>query len=330
MKKLLALAACALAAVLTVTGCGKKVYHAAESQASGVVFAVGFDADFPPYGFKAPDGSYIGFDLDLAREVCKRNQWRFEARPIAWEAKDMELNSGSIDCIWNGFTINGREKQYEWTLPYVDNSQVVLVLKDSKIKNFNDLAGKIVAAQTDTPVLKALSGKGEKEALGKTFKKLVVTPNYNNAIMELESGSVDAVAMDIGVAKDKMKSGKFRMLDEIVISEKYGVGFKLGNKALRDIVQKTLIEMAKDGTAAKISAKYFEGKNVMIILEEDLSATVKASMKKTKAKIKADSEKVSDAAAELKSAVVDSFTATTESLKPEAKPEAKSEAPAKK
>ncbi len=246
---------CMTAALLSLTGCGKKEN----------TFAVGFDANFPPYGFKAADGSYSGFDLELAEEVAKRNGWTLVKKPIEWNAKDMELQNGSIDCIWNGFTINGRENAYEWTAPYIDNSQVIMVPADSAIRNLADLAGKVVAVQTDTPVKKELEKGGKREALGNTFKKIVVTPNYNNAVMELEAGSVDAVAMDIGVAKSKLAAGKFRLLDEVVITEKYGIGFLKGNTALRDTVQKTLIDMVKDGTAGKISAKYFDGKDVLII-----------------------------------------------------------------
>ncbi len=246
----------AFAALVVLTGCGKKE--------QGKRFTVGFDANFPPYGYVV-NGEYTGFDLDLAREVAKRNNWQIVLKPINWDAKDMELNSGLIDCIWNGFTINGRENSYEWSDPYVDNSQVLMVRKNSPVKSFADLAGKVVAVQTDTPVQKALSAGGKREALGKTFRKLVVVPNYNNAVMELEAGSIDAVALDIGVAQDKAKSGNFRIMDEVIISEKYGIGFAKGNKALRDTVQKTLLEMVKDGTAAGISAKYFNGRDVLII-----------------------------------------------------------------
>ena len=227
-------------------------------------FTVGFDADFPPYGYRE-NGKFVGFDLDLAREVAKRNNWELVLRPINWDAKDMELNSGLIDCIWNGFTINGRENGYEWSDPYVDNSQVVIVLKNSPVKTLNDLSGKIVAVQTDTPVQKALNKGGKRFDVGGKLKKLVVVPNYNNAVMELEAGSVDAVALDIGVAEEKLKSGKFRMLEEVVITEKYGIGFKKGNTELRNAVQKTLLEMVADGSAGKISAKYFKGRNVLIL-----------------------------------------------------------------
>ena len=158
--------------------------------------------------------------------------------------------------------MQGREEGYTWTEPYVDNSQVVLVKVGSPIKTLKDLAGKTVGVQTDTPVQKALSGNddGNKAAaaLGKTFKTLVVLPNYNNAVMDLDSGAVDAVALDVGVAKKKMSDmpGKFELLKEIVMTETYGIGFKKGNVQLRDEVQATLKEMAKDGTMAKIADQY--------------------------------------------------------------------------
>lgn len=228
-------------------------------------FTVGFDADFPPYGY-VENGEYKGLDLDLAREVARRNGWEIELKPINWDAKDMELNSGSIDCIWNGFTMNGREDAYEWSEPYAYNRQVVMTKKDSGINSLSDLAGKIVAVQTDTPVQKALIAGGSREDLGRSFKQLVVSPNYNNAVMELEAGSVDAVAMDIGVAELKQRGREdFIILSEPVIFEKYGIGFRKGNVALRDTVQKTLKEMVADGTAAAISGKYFNGENVITL-----------------------------------------------------------------
>lgn len=222
-------------------------------------FTVGFDANFPPYGYRGENGEYCGFDLDLAREVSRRRGWKLILKPIDWAAKDSELNSGMIDCIWNGFTINGRENLYTWSDPYVVNEQVVMVKENSKVTELGDLRGKKVAVQTDTPVLKALSNGGERFDLGQTFDELIVTGDYNNAVMMLESGGVDAVAMDIGVARDKMKNGGFRILNEIVMSENYGIGFRKNDTQLRDMVQETLLQMAEDGTAGDISAKYFDG-----------------------------------------------------------------------
>ena len=242
----------AAAAAIALAGCSQR------STLTDGRFIVGFDADFPPYGYKEGN-EYKGFDLDLARAVCARRGWIFVANPINWDSKDMELNSGSIDCIWNGFTMQGREGAYTWTCAYVDNSQVVLVKAGSPIKKLSDLAGKSVGVQTDTPVQKALSRGGEKyEALGKSLKALVVVPNYNQAVNELNAGAVDAVAMDVGVARKKMRDmpGRFAMLSEIVMTETYGIGFKKGNVALCKMVEETLMEMAKDGTMVKFAKDY--------------------------------------------------------------------------
>lgn len=220
-------------------------------------FVVGFDAEFPPYGYKADNGSYVGFDLDLAKEVCKRNNWTFKEQPIDWDAKDSELDSGSIDCIWNGFTINGREDDYTWTEPYIDNKQVVVVKADSGIDSLDDLEGKIVETQKDSSALAAL--EGDQKDLADTFQTLTQIADYNTAFMDLQSGACDAVAMDIGVAQyqiSKDNPDDYKILTEEISSEQYGVGFKKGNTELRDQVQATLDEMFEDGTVEKIAANY--------------------------------------------------------------------------
>lgn len=224
-------------------------------------FTVGFDAEFPPYGYMDADGEYTGFDLELAEEVCKRNGWELEKKPINWDSKDMELDSGSIDCIWNGFTMNGREDKYTFSEPYVDNSIVVAVAADSDINELKDLEGKVVSVQADSSGLAALQGEDATEEnvmLAGTFSKLQQVADYNTAFMNLESGSVDAVVLDIGVARYQLSNneGKFRILEVPVSSEKYGIGFKKGNTELRDKVQKTLDEMAADGTFAEIADHY--------------------------------------------------------------------------
>jgi len=216
---------------------------------------VGFDAEFPPYGYEE-DGEYVGFDLDLAQEVCNRNGWTLEKQAIDWDSKDMELESGTIDCIWNGFTINGREAGYTWSEPYVDNSQVIVVAEDSDIKTLDDLTGKEVVVQADSSALKAL--EGDQADLAATFGNLTEVAEYNTAFMNLESGAADAVAMDVGVADYQIESrgGGFIILDEEIAAEQYGIGFKLGNEELRDQVQATLNEMAEDGTFAEIAEKW--------------------------------------------------------------------------
>lgn len=227
----------------------------------GKTFTVGFDAEFPPYGYQDDNGEYVGFDLDLAAEVCKRNGWELVKKPIDWDSKDLELGSGTIDCIWNGFTINGREDDYTWTEAYVDNSQVFVVAADSGISKPADLAGKTVVVQADSSALAALTDEEDNDenlALKDSFAELVEVADYNTAFMNLEAGAADAVAMDVGVAKYQLESrgDAFVILDDVLAAEEYGVGFKKGNTELRDTVQKTMNEMAEDGTFLKIAKEW--------------------------------------------------------------------------
>lgn len=235
-----------------------------EAAAEGTdTFTVGFDQDFPPMGFVGDDGEYTGFDLELAQEVAKRLGKTYVPQPIAWDSKDMELTSGNVDCIWNGFTITGREDGYTWTTPYMENSQVFVVKGDSGIKTLSDLAGKVVEVQADSSAEKALQADAE---LTGTFGTLQTTPDYNTAFMDLEMGAVDAIAMDVIVAgyQIEQRNADFIILEEALAAEEYGVGFKKGNEALRDQVQEQLEAMAADGTLKTVSEKWF-GKDVTTI-----------------------------------------------------------------
>lgn len=235
-----------------------------KADADGTTFTVGFDAEFPPYGFMDENGEYVGFDLDLAAEVCKRQGWELKKQPINWDTKDMELSSGSIDCIWNGFTMNGREDAYTWSVPYVDNSQVFVVAKESGIATKADLADKIVGVQADSSALAALEDEENQENLdlSASFSSLNQFADYNTAFMELEAGSIDALAMDIGVANYQLSQREdYEILaggdaKEYLATEQYAIGFLLGNDELKDTVESTLMEMVDDGTFAEIAEKY--------------------------------------------------------------------------
>ena len=230
--------------------------EAGEDGEAGGTLIVGFDQDFPPMGFIGDDGEYTGFDLELAQEVASRLGLEYKPQPIAWDAKDMELESGSIDCSWNGFTMEGREDDYTSSDPYMDNSQVFVVRNDSGITSAADLAGKVVEVQIDSSGQKALEAN---EELTDTFAQLITTPDYNTAFMDLEQGTVDAICMDVIVAGYQIQEREADMtiLEDEVASESYGIGFKKGNTELRDKVNDTLKEMAADGTLAEISNKWF-------------------------------------------------------------------------
>lgn len=223
MKKYLALFLTMAMSVGVLAGCGGGNEEPAATDgadtAERTTFTVGFDAEYPPYGFKNDAGEYVGFDLDLAQEVCDRNGWELIKQPIDWSSKDMELNSGTVDCLWNGFTMTGRESEYTFSEPYVDNSIVFVVRQDSDIQTKEDLAGKIVITQAGSSALTALTNEEDNEenlALTASFGSLEQTPDYNSAFMSLETGAVDAIAVDIGVAQYQLTnhSDKFRQLEE--------------------------------------------------------------------------------------------------------------------
>lgn len=248
MKKIMTLLLTVAMAATMLVGCGDDEKN----------FVVGFDAEFPPYGYQNDEGEYVGFDLDLAAEVCERNGWELVKQPINWDSKDMELDAGTISCIWNGFTMTGREEEYTWSCAYIDNSQVFVVKADSGITSQKDLEGKNVGVQADSSALAALEDEEGAADLAKTFGSLTQYGDYNTGFMELEAGVIDALAMDIGVAQYQIEArgDGYVMLEEKLATEQYGIGFKLGNTELKDKVEKTLLEMAEDGTVLEIAKQY--------------------------------------------------------------------------
>mgnify|MGYP000155553189 CR=1 FL=1 len=229
---------------------------AADDSANITELTLGFDQAYPPYGFVGDDGNFTGFDIDLAGEVCKRNSWELNLEPIDWDAKDTLLNSGAITCIWNGFTMEGREDDYTFSEPYMKNGQVVVVKKDSGISSLADLAGKAVITQTDSAALEVL--QGDQATLAATFASLDTIGDYNTAFMQLESGAVDAVACDLSIAQYQLaaKPDAYAQLDEALSSERYAVGFKKGSQQLADKVTETLKAMDADGFVADLCDKY--------------------------------------------------------------------------
>ena len=259
-----AVAALAMSALL-VTGCSSNAgsSNASSSSASSDAqsalpdtLVVGFDNSYPPYGFIGEDGEYTGFDLDLAQEVADRNDMQLEKMAIDWDAKDALLNQGDINCIWNGFTMESREDDYTFSDPYMLNEQVIVVKADSGITSAEDLAGKVVITQIDSAALDVL--EGDQADLAQTFGRLDTIADYNNAFMNLQSGTVDAVACDLSIAAYQMAANPdlYVQLSEPLSSEHYAVGFKKGDDALAKLVNDTLVEMYNDGTIKEICEKY--------------------------------------------------------------------------
>lgn len=287
-KKLLAMLVCACALCLGVAvlaGCSSSSSDssgssdssdateasAEASSADGTTeFVVGFDAEYPPYGYLADEGedgyvaddgqTYTGFDLDLANEVCNRNGWTLKVQPIDWDSKDALLGSGEITCIWNGFTMEGREGQYAFSEPYMDNAQVIVTKADSDISSLDDLKDKAVLTQAGSAALDLLSGDGDYADLASTFNGGAVQTiaDYNTAFMQLDAGQVDAVACDLSVATHQMnaKPDAYNMLDDRLNEEHYAVGFAQGNDEMAQTVTDTLKAMDEDGFVEDLCDKY--------------------------------------------------------------------------
>ena len=220
---------------------------------------VGFDSSYPPYGYVGDDGEYTGFDLELAQEVADRNDWEVQLEAIDWDAKDTLLDSGAINCIWNGFTMEGREDDYTFSEPYMLNAQVIVVRADSGIASLEDLAGKNVITQVDSAAYHVLAGEDAAQAdLAATFASLETIGEYNTAFMQLESGAVDAVACDLSIAAYQLaaKPDAYVQLDESLSEEHYAVGFKQGDDATATTVTETLQAMDEDGFVQELCDKY--------------------------------------------------------------------------
>lgn len=219
---------------------------------------VGLDDSFPPMGYRDKDNKIVGFDVDLAKETCKRMGIKVKFQPVSWESKEQELSSKNIDCIWNGFGITPeREKVLTFTEPYMSNPQIFVVLADSGIKTEADLKGKVVAAQSGSTAYATID---KDTNLKDSFKEFIGVEDNVKALMDLEVGGSDAVAMDTVVARYYMTKdpGKYSIIeDTTILDEEMGVGFRKGDNALCKKVEDTLKEMQKDGTLAKISKKWF-------------------------------------------------------------------------
>lgn len=252
--------ALALACVLSIcAACSSSNSSSTSSTESDTyTLTVGFDSGYPPYGFLSDDGkTYTGFDLDLAQLVCEKNGWEMVENPIDWDAKDADLAAGTINCIWNGFTYEGREDKYTFSDPYMRNEQVIVVKADSGITSEADLAGKVVITQAGSAAYDVLTG--DSQSLSDTFASLSTIDNYNSAFMQLESGLCDAVACDLSIANYQIaaKPGVFSQI-AVLSSETYAVGFKLGDTEHAEAVSKALKELDDEGKIEELCEKYSE------------------------------------------------------------------------
>ncbi|RRD67576.1 amino acid ABC transporter substrate-binding protein [Comamonadaceae bacterium OH2310_COT-174] len=241
---------------------GHAAAETAKAEANAGTIVVGLDDNFPPMGFRDEKNEIVGFDIDMAREVAKRMNVKAEFRPIDWGAKEAELNSKRVDVLWNGLTITEeRKKHIGFTAPYMENHQIIVVGAKSDITNKAGLAGKVVGAQEGSSAVEAINKEAD---VAKSFKQLKTFADNITALMDLGTGRLDAVVVDevVGRYYVAKRASEFRVLEDNFGTEDYGVGMRKDDAELLQKVDATLAEMKKDGTAQKISEKWF-GANVI-------------------------------------------------------------------
>ncbi len=267
MKKKLTVLVLAFAMIFTMvalTACGGGgSSDSGSGDEEAFTFKHGYDKDFPPYSYIGDDGETTGFDVELAQAVCELNGWNYEGVAINWDAKDAELESGSIDCIWSGFTKSpDREPKFAWSDPYSVNTIKMMVLEDSDIKSTADLAGKKVGVQGSTSaqeMLETPNAEGGAEDLMKTFASFEKYDTYTVAVNDLKAGAIDAIAIDVTTGDYQMtKVEGLAYLDEDVCQEVYAIGFRTDDTELRDQVNAALKTLAENGKMDEIGQKYPE------------------------------------------------------------------------
>jgi polar amino acid transport system substrate-binding protein len=243
-----------------LTGCAKT--SSTSGTKSNNKFVVGLDDNFPPMGFRDEKGEIVGFDIDLAKEAAKRMGMTVEFKPVEWDGVIMSLKNKDIDVIWNGLTITDKRKeQINFTKTYLQNKQIIVVKEGSKFTKKADLNGKVVGIQMGSSSEEALNGDKD---LVKSLKEVRKFSDNTQALLDLKNGGIDAVVVDeiVGRYYIAKKPGEYKVLDQDLGKEDYGVGVRKEDKDFLQKLDKALDEMKKDGTADKISEKWF-GKGIV-------------------------------------------------------------------
>ncbi len=257
MKKMFALL---LAAMMIITCAVSLADDAglANVKAKGTLI-MGFDEAYPPMGFVDEAGEFVGFDIDLAKEVTKRMGVELVLQPISWDAKELELSGGNIDCIWSGMTITPeRLEQMTFAIPYLANQQIMVVMADSGIAAKADTAGKVLGTQASSASVDVLEATPDlKDALA----EVALYDDFVAALMDLKLGGIDVLLIDSVVGNyyiaQQEDPAAFVVLPEILQAEEYGIAVRKGEQTLADEISAQLIAMQQDGTLDTIRAAWF-------------------------------------------------------------------------
>ena len=247
MKKLLSLV---LVLMFAVAAC---------ACAEGYTFKMGIDAEYPPYTYMGDDGNYTGYDVEMCQKVCDILGWNLEIVPINWDTKLIQLDANEIDCIWSGLTIDVIDPEsYALSFAYSDNSQMLLTKKGNGIETLDDVAGKTIGVQLGPSADILLSEEGDAADFGASFGQLVRYENYNICFTELMAGAIDAIAIDIGVANQKIAEygEDYYAVAEPFAAEKYGICFRKDDADICAQVEDAYTQLVEDGSYIELAEKY--------------------------------------------------------------------------
>lgn len=226
---------------------------------------LGMDDSFPPMGFRNENNELVGFDIDVAKEVCKKLGMKLEVQPISWAAKEQELDSGNIDCIWNGFGYT-EERNNAMTLSnvYLKDESIFFVNENSQYNSKEDLKGKKIGIQNGSTQERRLN----ESEFGSIVGEIIGYSDYLTALMDLETGNIDAVYMSkiTGTYIINNKNKKFKTFSAEGIGEESAgmvIAFKKGNIELKEKVENAILELKQEGKMKEISEKWF-GKDLTL------------------------------------------------------------------
>lgn len=250
--------------VFGLVSCGNKTSEINSMEKDKLV--VGLDDTFVPMGFKDENGELTGFDVELAKAVGEKLNKEIVFQSIDWSMKETELNNGNIDFIWNGYSMTDKRKEVvQFSKEYLNNRQVIITLANSKIDTKNDLEGATVGAQNQSSAVDAIEADGDIESKFKGGKTVTFETN-NEAFMDLEAGRLDAIVADEILAKyyiNQRGIEKYKVLDQDFGKESYGVGMRKTDTELIEAFDKAYKEVIEEGTAGKISVKWF-GEDIIV------------------------------------------------------------------
>lgn len=256
MKKILVL----FMLITLLTACSKQEQIDLEEIKERGYIIMGLDDTFAPLGFRDESNEIVGFDVDLAKELFESTGIELRFQPIDWAMKETELNTGNIDMIWNGYTITEeRKEKVNFSIPYLSNRQVIITLNNSEINRIRDLEGKVLATQSSSSSYYAITESEEVMSLV-SKDDIILFETYNEAFIDLKTKRVSAIVADEILARYYMslnKETEYKVLDEDLGREEYGIGVRKESINLLELINKLLNEMKQDKKAAEISIKWF-------------------------------------------------------------------------